>query len=212
MTEGFAYQPDLVVLGFGLNDMQTWDGHSDLDYYARWRSLQPPSWLRPTHLGELVWAAWKARQLGGIGWGIEKAKQAALPPAQNGRPRLTPAEFQNVLERCRHACTERGVDVLLFTSGVRLNIDPQQPADLRTPLQEAQYEYCRRSTSGPGRAVACVDGVQIVQRLAQESPGEELFFDQVHPTWLTNQAIATALVDAIEESRRWENLGSGGSP
>jgi lysophospholipase L1-like esterase len=53
--EGLAYQPDLVVVSFGTNDMVSWGDQSDIEHYRAQLASQPPAALRWSRVLRLAW-------------------------------------------------------------------------------------------------------------------------------------------------------------
>ncbi len=182
-TEGFAYQPDLVVVAFGWNDNDVWDGRSDEEYDAMRREVRPPPGLRWSRLAEL---------------GFSASRAPAAADEATERPRLLPAEFTALLDRIEHATREHGADLLLLVLPGLTNLDPEEPRSDRLPLQLAQLEFGARRSLGSAGRPAFVDGVAAMHVASESHGSAELFLDHVHPTALGNRVLAAALVERID--------------
>ncbi len=177
--DGFGYEPDLVVLSFGWNGNQDWDGIGDLEHdRARRRSVPPPA-LRWSRLCQILWRARDARTSG------EPAEDAA-------RPRLLPEEFGELLRRVAAATDERGCALLLLVGANRANLATEG----YTAFQNEQLAFARER--GETTPPSLVDAVPIVRELAKNALPKRIFFDGVHPRPATNHAIAAAVVDALD--------------
>lgn len=179
MTEGFDYQPDLVVMQFGWNERIVWpDGRSDAEHYRALQACTPPGVLASSRLCQLLWtyARWPA-------------------PADDGRARLAPAEFRRVLQRIADALEERNVGFLLLVTGCRQNVGEQS----LTQLQGEQLQFAKGRLFGPQKVSAFVNGVTELTRLTLKKgrPVEDLLFDEAHPTMAYSEILADVLVDKI---------------
>lgn len=67
-----------------------------------------------------------------------------------------------------------------------------------TDYQRVQYEFGKGYRFGPLQTPVYIDGVEIILRLARDHPIEDIFLDDVHPSALTNRAIADELVQKID--------------
>ena len=111
-TEGYGYEPDVVVVYFGWNEGASWGGMSDPQHYEALRAQLPVRPLRWSRIGRMLWQA--------------AASQA--PPEGNGpasrvrRPRLRPDEFRGLLARVRESTRRRGVELLVLVGPHRNNI------------------------------------------------------------------------------------------
>ncbi len=182
-SEGFGFEPDLVVVAFGWNDNDRWDGSSDMEQYQRLRAAAPPAALRWSRLGSMAWQA---------------VAQRPPPPPSSKRPRLLPEEFAELLGVFETDTREHGADLMLLVLPGRANFDPSAPQGGRLPLQLVQLQFGIRRHLGDGGPSALVDGVAVAQEVVKSHPISELFLDHVHPTALLNGALAEALVERIE--------------
>lgn len=177
-TEGFDYQPDLVVVQFGWNGSSVWDGRSDPEHYRANRATTPPGILRSSRLAQLVW---------------ETIFQAGA--GQDGRARLAPSEMGKVLERIESACKQRGVGLLVLLTGSRTNLLTKT----LTPLQAAQMQFASTRSFGPNLGPPLVDGVTPLTRLVQDGRKvDTLLFDNAHPTLAYNEMLASLLAAKIK--------------
>ena len=179
MTEGLAYEPDLVVMQSGWNEGITWDGRSDIEHHQALRASQPPAILAASRLCQLLWTH--------SNW---------PDPATQKRPRLTPAEFHDTLQRIEAAAKSRGAELLLLLTGSRNNLRTEDA----TELQRVQLRFARERSFGPDRRrSAFVDGVTILGDLVlnQKRPVESLLLDNAHPTMSYNELLSDALVARI---------------
>jgi lysophospholipase L1-like esterase len=189
--EGWAYEPDLVVLQFGWNESAPWDAAGDLERHAERLAALPPPALRWSTLARVL-----ARRL------------APAPTPEAGaeaakRPRLTPEEFRATLEAVRSAAAARGVPLLAFVAAARANLEPGAP---RTEYQRALLELGEEAPASPlpstlGSSLpGAFDALPVLRRLARGRSPRELFLDGVHPTAETNARLAAALAERL---RAW---------
>jgi len=178
-SEGFHFQPDLVVAQFGWNGSSVWDGRSDPEHYRALRACTPPGILNSSRLLQLLWET--------VYW----------PSAgQDGRARLAPSEMSKVLERMESACKQRGVGFLILLTGSRTNLR----AKTLTPLQSAQMQFASTRSLGADLGPPIVDGVTPLTRLVQGGDDvDSLLFDDAHPTLAYNQVLATLLAAKIKQ-------------
>jgi lysophospholipase L1-like esterase len=181
-TEGFGFEPDLVVVNFGFNEMASWGGLGDFEQYELWKSLHPPGLLARSRVLQLLWRLKLLRD----------APYVGAP-----RPRLQPEEFRAVLARIEAATSARGVDLLVLVPALRLNVDGTKPNTYRRPNQRELERFGEGIRFGPGGGRGLVDCVPLVQALRETHPPSDLFLDHVHPTRLTNQAVAKAIADKV---------------
>jgi lysophospholipase L1-like esterase len=179
-SEGLALDPDLVVVAFGWNDNDEWDGSSDMEQYSAIHAREPPPALRWSRLARLAWESFSAERM-------STAK----------RPRLLPEEFTELLDRIDVAVREHRAALLLLVLPGRVNFEAGAAPGARLPLQLAQLQFGARRHLGEGGPPAFVDGVALAQELARSHDLAEMFLDRVHPTALTNATIASALVARI---------------
>jgi lysophospholipase L1-like esterase len=178
-SEGLAFDPDLIVVAFGWNDNDVWDGSSDMEQYRSMHPKEPPPLLRWSRLARMVWEGFSA---------------APAASAATNRPRLLPEEFAELLARIETTAREHGAALLLLVLPGRANFEAGVPPGGRLPLQLVQLQFGARRHLGEGGEPAFVDGVALAQELARSHELSELFLDRVHPTALTNAALARALV------------------
>ncbi len=176
MSDGFDYEPDLIVLYGGWNDAGSADGLGDFEHWRAFQAAQPWPMFRWSRLARLA--------------GTTLSRSAA-PEGTADRPRLYPDEFQAVLREIDTAAAERETDLIFLVGGGRFNIDPNAPPQSRAPLQIEQYSYANvRLQEGPHGYVGAIDCVPILQAMARTHSPAEIFIDNIHPTPLTNQRIA----------------------
>jgi lysophospholipase L1-like esterase len=181
-TEGFGFEPDLVVLNFGFNEMASWGGGlGDFEQYELWKSLQPPGLLARSRVLQLLW----------------RVRFAPDPYVGAPRPRLQTEEFRTVLARIEAAASARGVDLLVLIPALRVNVDGTKPSTHRQPNQRELERFGAGIRFGPGGDRGLVDTVPLVQALRETHPPSDLFLDHVHPTRLTNQTVAKAIADKV---------------
>jgi lysophospholipase L1-like esterase len=175
---GFDFDPDLVVLSFGWNELAEWDGVGDLRHYRELMAATPPGPLRYSRLLDLAWRAMHP---------FERAD------VTGGRPRLFPYEFRFILEQIAEATEQRGVDLLLLVWPSSENIE----RDYRTPLQEEQFRFGVHHGLGGGGQAAVLDGIAVMRTMAREYPRSALYIDPIHATELGYRGIAQALATKI---------------
>lgn len=179
-TRAAALRPDLVVLNFGWNESVSWDGSSDFDSHRRLQAQQPPSWLAGCAL---------ARQL----WTLRGAEK----PAEGMRPRLSPDEFGELLERCRAKTRALGAELVVLVGGARFNLPAPGAKRTINEYQKRQYDFGATLSLPGGAEPAVVDGVGVALVLARTLSVEELFLDQTHPSAKLNEAVSEVLAARI---------------
>ena len=178
-TEAAAYNPQLVVVNFGWNEGRDWDGRGDVDYWRASQAITPPTLIRWSRLCQLTW-----RFAGG--------KAAEPPNPVEGRLRVTPDEFSDLLGRVERWTKRNGAEMLLLVGGARLNL--VETGESRTPYQEVQYTFAKTRPFGPDRGPAFVDAAAIEEALWKSgAPAERIFVDGGHPTPTANLELAKAL-------------------
>ena len=182
-TEGFRYQPDLVVLYFGWNEPATW-GASDMDHYRAWQAAQPIPALRWSRICQLLWRATHPSNVQESG--------------SSRRARLLPDEFSTLLSQVHESTRRHRVKLLLIVGPHRNNIASNVPRNLRSPYQVELYKYGKSMQFGPDGSHGYVDLVPEIQAMAADHPSSALFFDLVHATALTNRSIARAVAMKLE--------------
>lgn len=195
-TEGYGFEPDVVVVYFGWNEGASWGGMSDPQQYETLQAQLPVRPLRWSRIGRMLWQA---------------ASSPALPegngPARGvRRPRLRPDEFRGLLERVRESTRRRGVELLVLVGPHRNNI-AGVPCR-RSPYQVEAGDYCRVVRFGPGGADGCIDTVPAIRAMAASHPVSALFHDPVHPTGLVNRRIAGLVAAKLEP---WMRARLGGN-
>lgn len=182
--EGLRYQPDIVVICFGWNDMASWDNRSDFDHYEKSLAAQPPRLLRWSRLCQLAWL-YSAR---GEATGEE-------------RPRLLPTEFRSVLERVQTLTRAHSVELFVVVWGFRVQLEGSQHQ--RTPWQRELYKFARH------RSLSILDLVPEFQKLSSQLGVDSVLMDQGHATAFANNEIGKLLAIRLDpllreriESRR----------
>ena len=186
-SEGYGFQPDVVVLYFGWNELASWGNRGDSEHYEVMRAAQPPTGLRWSRVCQLVW------QLAHSPASADGAAQAGV-----ARPRLRRDEFAGLLARIAESTARNGVDLLLLVGTHRNNVSGRFPPGFRSPYQAALYEFGTSVRFGPDGDTGVVDTVPAVQALASQHPVSALFFDHVHPTALTNRRIAELVFERLQ--------------
>jgi lysophospholipase L1-like esterase len=185
--EGWAYEPDLVVLQFGWNESAPWDSAGDPERHAERLAGLPPPGLR--------WSA-LARAL------ARRLAPARAPAAdETKRPRLTGDEFRATLASVRSAAAARGIPLVAFVAAARANLEP---GGRRTEYQQALLELGEgpASPETPPAATGsslpgAFDALPVLRRLARGRSPRELFLDGVHPTAEANARLAAALAERL---------------
>lgn len=188
-TEGFDYDPDLVVVCFGWNAATPWDGLSDQEQLDEYRAGRPPAFLGWSRGCQILWQ-WKAKQ----------AREVAPPDSEARdkpriRPRLTPEEFGVYLEWIYQAARERGVALMVLVPATSVNLDGERM--IRTLYQEKQFEFAGRFAEGAPDAPLLVDGIRILRSLKKQEPDVELFTDGVHTSAAANARLADRIASRI---------------
>jgi len=176
-TEGFDYQPDVVVMQFGWNEKEVWDGRSDPEHYRALRACRPPGFLAASRLCQLLWTYAKWPE-----------------PSDDGSSRLSPAQFRHILQKIADTTSSKNVDFLLLVTGCRQNV----AAQVLTPLQAEQLRFAK-PRKWPGQGSAYVNAVTEFTRLTlqEKQPVETLLFDEAHPTLAYSEIIADALLKKL---------------
>ncbi|HUR27909.1 MAG TPA: hypothetical protein VM509_06970, partial [Planctomycetota bacterium] len=178
-TRAKELAPDLIVLNFGWNDMLSWDGQSDFESQRRALGRRPPGVLANSRL---------ARKL----WSLRPAAEAT----KEERPRLTPAEFGQLLGDCKRSANALGAELMVFIGGSLVNLSKDLPNRRVSEYQRMQAVFATAT------GVPTVDGIQIALELARTMPPEEVFLDQMHPGAKLNRAVGVALAERIAAWRR----------
>jgi len=184
MTEGFDYEPDLVVLGsFGFNGSSSWRNISDFEQLERWQARLPIAPLRWSRLAQLIAARTHSVEYRPIG--------------DRHRPRLLPSEFSDLLERIRMVTEERDVELLVVVPAHENNVNGIFPVGERGPYQRILTEFGKTQHLGLIEEPAMVDAVILLQELAREHDLSDLLFDHVHPTQIFHAALGDAIAGRI---------------
>jgi lysophospholipase L1-like esterase len=174
-TQGLGYDPDVVVLCFGWNDMSSWDSRSDFEHYRATQAALPPRFLRGSMLARKTWSL------------FAKAPSAAATAEK--RPRLAPDEFRRVLDSVKSASDAQGVRLLVLVWGFLYQV--VDTPDERTPWQRELYAFAERT------GVALIDLVPEFQRLASQQGAPAVFFDYGHATAAANSEIARLVTSRL---------------
>jgi lysophospholipase L1-like esterase len=181
-TRGFRYQPDLIVLDFGMNEGRYWDRLSDLEHSQERQTLRSFPILSESRLWQMAWAA-------GNRWGTRERKP---------RLRLLPEEFRLLLIRSHEAARRHGADLLLLSPPVRQNVAPDLPPDARCPYQHELLSYGRSKLRlGPEQVDGVIDCVSIVRDMAKKNTAGTIFSDPYHTTSAANARIAAAIAKKL---------------
>ncbi len=179
-TQGYEYEPDVVVLYFAWNEGASWGDMSDAEHYEALQAQRPIPLLQWSRICQLLWLA--------------AAKTSASaedePRTRQPRPRLHPDEFRDLLSRVHESTRGRGVELLLLAGPHRNNIARHIPRARRSPYQSQVYDSGMNIAFGPDQSHGYVDTVPAIQAMARDYPTSALFHDHVHPTALTNRRIA----------------------
>jgi lysophospholipase L1-like esterase len=178
-TRGKELAPDLVVFNFGWNDMVSWDGLGDFESHRRLAAHRPPGVLAHSRLARKLWAT------------------RATPAATDAnRPRLTPAEFGQLLVDCKRSANALGAELMLFVGGSRANLAQDPRGRPLSDYQKQQFVFATAT------GVPVVDGVAIALELAPTATPGDVFLDQMHPGAKLNRAVGEALAERIAT---WRN-------
>jgi lysophospholipase L1-like esterase len=182
IRDGFAFEPDLVVVTFGANDGSAWMDASDIQHHERHQSWVPGWPFEWSMLARAIMVT------------IHRAPPTPGPP---GRPRLYPEEFGEVLENIRDATREKGVELLVVIQPWRQNVDGAVSVSSRDNYQERATRFGLTLRLGTDPAPSMIDGVAVLQELGTSHRPSEIFFDDVHLTPLGHIALAEAMVEKI---------------
>ncbi|MBL8842064.1 MAG: hypothetical protein JNL90_11125 [Planctomycetes bacterium] len=179
-TRAAPLQPDLVVLNFGWNESVSWDGTSDFESHRRLQARRPPNWLAGSAIARRLWSL-----------------RGGEAPPEGQRPRLTPDEFSELLERCRASAQALGAELIVLVGGARFNVPTAGPKRVINEYQKRQYDFGSALRLSDGGAPGVVDGVAVALQLARSLPIEQLFLDQTHPSARLNEAVGEALAARV---------------
>ena len=141
----------------------------------------PPGLLAASRLCQLLWtyARWPE-------------------PGDDGRARLSPAEFRRVMKAIADSTKHRDVEFLMLGTGCRENVVNKS----LTVLQREQLAFAQarklESDDGPILVAGWTDLFRLVVDGGQ--PVESLLFDEAHPTMGYSRVLADALVKRLT---RW---------
>ncbi len=184
-TRGFHFQPDLIVLDFGMNEGRYWDRLSDLEHGEAGRIFRSFPVLSGSRLCQMAGAV-KNR------W--ERREKANDPP----RPRVLPEEFRLLLIQSHEAARQYGADLLLLVPPSRPSIAPDSPLDFRCPYQHELLSYGRSTLRlGVEQVDGVIDCVPIVRDMARENTALAIFSDRYHTTSPANARIAAAIAKKL---------------
>jgi len=175
-SEGFRYEPDLVVLQFGASGIQVWDDRGDPQYHDDLARRRPPGLLASSRACRLLWEKLRSR-----------------PGDGTKRPRLLPTEFRRLLVDAKQETRRHGAGLMFVVWPSRTHVMRTQ-GERHTPLHEIMLSFAAN------QGIPAVDMLPLFSRLCHEHPVNEVFLDQWHVTALTNAEVGRTLADAIE---RW---------
>jgi lysophospholipase L1-like esterase len=187
ITEGFDYQPDLVVLGgFGFNDSTPWAANNLSDYqnFELWQARQPIKGLQWSRLAQLIVHA------------THREPRQSRDTAQ--RPRLLLSEFRDILDQIRAAADEQGAELFVVIQSHQNNFNGKFPEGDLTPYQRVLREFGEMLRLGTLSEPALLDGVAVIRGLVDEHGYEKVMFDRVHPTPLGHAALGEGIAARIE--------------
>lgn len=183
---GFDLKPDLVVLSFGWNDGDSWDGRSDAAQFEARHAEQP--W------GPFAWSRLATMTLRAM------TTSSSLARPWPSQPRVSAEEYAALLEKIKSDLHERGIDLLLLVPGSKGTIEEYarhgDEADL-TAYQVEGIRVGRKMTFGPYQAAGHVDAIAILSRLLKKHSVDELFLDSVHPSAIANEAVAQSVAHRL---------------
>jgi lysophospholipase L1-like esterase len=184
VTQGLEYQPDLVVLTFGMNEFSSWDDRGDAAHYEALQRMRPPGPLSGSRMAQLAWAL------------LNRPPEAG--PGAEKRPRMLPDEFAQTLQNIYSALEEKGIPMLILVWPLRTNTDPNIPDRARTHWQrEAGLFGQTHSVQESPPVSGMLDIVPIGIELVREHGAAAIYFDQVHVTAAAHQAIGQAVVEHL---------------
>ena len=172
-TRAHQYQPEVVVLCFGWNDMVPWDALSDLEHLELSQAAKPNSILQWSRLCQLAWQAATRNDDG----------------RRQPRPRLLPSEFRRLLNQFHQEVQSHQAQLLVLVWGFRFQV-AERPWE-RTAWQQEQYKFAEQSS------VPIVDLVTEFQQLAEDHGVEAVFLDEGHATELANTRVAELVSDVL---------------
>lgn len=178
-------KPDLVVMTFGFNDLDSWGSLSDRQI-AREMALR--SWEKPLMHSRFYYGLKKWFSTSKF-IGISKLKKgsdsAGRRPGPNLRPRLSPEEFHETLKQVKRFCDNRDIKLILMIWPLKTQVELMR----REPIayQAIIDKLCREE------GIACVNLIEIfIQKRAS------LFIDNVHANIEGHHAVAEALYSFLK--------------
>ncbi len=177
-TEGWDYEPDLVVLEFGAGEIQVWDERGDLEVHAELARRRPPGPLARSRFCRLLWERTRER----LGEGTK-------------RPRLVASEVRQLLVDVMQAARRRGVGLMLVVWPSRSHV-LRTEGERRTPIQELMLRFAEN------QGLPAVDLLPVFERLCRAHPVEDVYLDVWHGTVLTNEAVGERVAREIEAWKR----------
>lgn len=186
-TEGWRYEPDLVVLEFGSSGIQVWDDRGDVQYHEELRRRRPPGPLRWSRFFRLLWE-----------------RRARHEPGPQ-RPRLSATEFRQLLVEAKQATRRRGAGLLLLAWPSRTHV-LRTGGERHTPLQDVLLRF------GANQGLPTIDLLPVFEQLCREHSPQEVFLDAWHVTPLANAAVGRRLAAELAPLLRDRARPSAGPP
>jgi lysophospholipase L1-like esterase len=182
---GYGLEPDVVVVSFGWNDGDSWDGRTDLQQHETLRSIQPAAWLRWSRLGHLASAAFNSRP--------------TVHSKERWTTRLPPREYFSILEELQTDTHQKQIELLLLVPGSRGTVvEPAREKHAGLNLYQSEgIRFGRSKSFGPYNASGYIDGVAILNRMLELHTIDDLFIDSVHPTAVANKALAYSVAHTL---------------
>lgn len=168
--EGPRVTPDVVVACFGFNDRASWDGLGDLEH----ASLGPPGLLGNSRLARLLWRT---------------DRRLARRARTGSRPRVTPAEYRQLLSQLHAGTRQLGSQLLLIAWCERFQVEDNH--DERTPWQVELYRFAR------DHEIPLVDLVPTMQKWTGTPDQPSLFLDIIHVTPAAHSQIAGLVTETL---------------
>ncbi len=181
-TAGMRFEPDLVVASFGVNGSMSWSDLSDFQHYEMLQAIRVPSALRFSRLAGLAYTA---------------TNRKIIAPDYANRPRLTLPEFHDLLVRMEVLVTARNADLLVMNHAIASEFSRSEAAATYDDYRSEIARFGDSLLLGPAREPAWIDAASVLETLAAERPGESLFFDHVHPTRISYEALAVAVAERL---------------
>ncbi len=185
-ARGYLLEPDIVILSFGWNDGDAWDGRSDAQQYAELQASEPPAWLSGSRLGQLAAKA------------LAKNQESSKPwPSQT---RVAPKEYATLLEEIKKETHSRGIELLLLVPGSKSSVEnfakQADPAQLNL-YQAEGIRLGREMSFGPYDEAAYINGVAVLAQELHQNSVNDLFLDSVHPSAIANRILARVVAHRL---------------